>query len=166
MEEKKPESVLPQVVPPANENDISFQDIQDLDLEKFKEGMLRGIYATSTTLFQQAGFENKRLGSMREMIGFLESDLFTKEQFQKMTPKEKIQIYSIMTSNMSMSLGFLQDLHKNVAASLETLNNLQRIKSEKPAEKTTSNVDRVKLEGFKRMLESKIRERVDQKKNT
>jgi len=143
---------------------INLDDVKTLDVKKLREGLLQSIYLLEHCLFSQAGLEYNRIGMQRQLLGALESVLFTEEEIKRMDQVTKLRVYELQTKNLQMSLQFLQGLHKESTAGLETLNNIEKVKLDKPAAKAVSTIDRVKLDAIKQMVEQKIKLKIQEKK--
>jgi len=145
--------------------DISNTDIQSLNIDKLRETMVKNIYVVEAALFQQAGYEYKRLNKTRTLVSDLEKELFNEEALAQLTPDQKIKLYNNLTANMRGSLEFLSHLHDNVTSGIDTLNKIEKLKSEtdtvKKAEET--GVGTAALEDIKRMVMAKIKEKVTNK---
>lgn len=154
-------SVVPTTPTVVEEAKIETKDIQSLDIDKLRETMLKNIYVVEAALFEQAGFEYKRVNSIRALVSSLEKELFSDNALSMMTPDQKIKLYNNLTQNMGRSLDFLSMLHDNVTSGIDTLNKIEKLKTE------TDVVKRVEenagattaVEDIKRMILSQIKER-------
>lgn len=143
---------------------LAASDVENLDVEKLREGMLRGMMILEHCLYSQAGKEYTRIGAMRALMNSLESEIFKPEEIAKLEPGQKIQVYRLLTDNLNTSLTFLQTLHRDSATSLETVTSIEKIKSARPVDRVTTGVDRVKLEQIKKLVELRIKDKVNERK--
>jgi hypothetical protein len=144
---------------------ITQEDIQNLNVDKLKAGMLKNIYTLQFALFSQAGMEYNRISKFREALDKLEPMILNEEEFNKLDYFTKVKMYQMVSQNLNTSLQFLQGLHDNVATGLGTLNEIQKHKDEKPIERiATGEIDRVQLDQVKKLIENKIKQRIDEKK--
>lgn len=111
--------------------------IENLDLDELRDTMVKGIFTLEAALFSQAQFEYDRVGKLRDLIQQTEKELFSDDALKKLTPKEKIALYSTVLSNMKFSMDFLQNLHKNVAGGIDAVNQIEKLKKPKELDKPT-----------------------------
>jgi len=153
------------VVPEPKQTEIPALDpknIENLDPEALKETMLKGIYVLEAVLFSQASFECNRIGEVRELIKTLEAELLDKEKLKDLDPFLKIRLYRTLQDNMNTSLGFLQNLHQNIASGISALNHMEKAK----IDKETETLPEVESQAKKEMLfliREKIRQKVERK---
>lgn len=145
-------------------NRINKNDIENLDVTKLREAMLKSMYVLEHSLFGQAAKEHSRIVQMRDLMTMLEKEIFDKNTISKMEPVQKLQMYKLISYNMQTSLTFLKDLHSESSSALETLNNIEKTKANRPVEKLDTTVDRAKMESVKKMIENEIKLRLEQKK--
>lgn len=110
---------------------IDLDTLGDLDTKDLRKKMLQGIYLLEHVLFSQAGFEFKRIQKLRSLIGVVEAEIFDEAKFKLLSESEKLRLYRMMMSNMSQSLDFMSNLHKNVTLGVEAVNSIDRIKADK-----------------------------------
>lgn len=136
---------------------IDLDTLGDLDTADLRKKMLQGVYLLEHVLFSQAGFEFKRIQKLRNLIGQVESEIFDEAKFKQMSESEKLRLYRMMMANMSGSLEFMSNLHKNVTLGIEAVNSIDRIKADKgfmagaPEDEVKDEVD-----GIRAMLMEKI----------
>lgn len=137
-------------------------DIQDLNVDKLRETMVKNIYVVEAALFQQAGYEYKRINNIRSLVSTLEADLFDPVKLALLSPDQKIKLYNNLTQNMRGSLDFLSHLHDNVTSGIDTLNKIEKLKTDtSTAIKKTEEIPggTSALEDVKKMVLEKIKER-------
>lgn len=134
---------------------LKQEDIDTLDTDKLRRDMLRGMYALEAGLFSQVGFEFNRVEGLRDIITSIEEDIFSQD-IEEMGTAQKIAIYKLASNNLANSMNFLQTLHKNVTSGLDTINDLDRIKTAK-----VDDSDQVAIEKIKNLIMRKIKEKED-----
>lgn len=143
---------------PSLDWDLDPEAIENLDVNKLKKSMLKGIYTLEFALFSQAGFEYERITKMREYLHTIEESLFNKEALSKLDSKTKAVVYSTFSKNMGCSLNFLQDLHKNVASGLDAVSHIEKEKASqgsteiKSKDTTVSDAKKMILELIKKRV--------------
>lgn len=110
---------------------IDLDTLGDLDTADLRKKMLQGVYLLEHVLFSQAGFEFKRIQNLRKLIGDVEKEIFDEAKFKNLSESEKLRLYRMMMANMSQSLEFMSNLHKNVTLGIEAVNSIDRIKADK-----------------------------------
>ena len=113
-----PPQELPQPSVQLGIEALDPEAIKTLDLDKLRDSMTQGIYVLESVLFSQASFEFKRISKQRDLISKLETDLFSPEVFDKLSPDQKTGMYHTLQSSMGSSLKFLHNLHENVTSGL------------------------------------------------
>lgn len=137
-------------------------DITNLDVDKLREVMLKNVYVVEAALFQQAGYEYKRVNNIRGLVSDLERELFDPAVLAAMSPDQKIKLYNNLTSNMGKSLEFLSHLHANVTSGIDTLNKIEKLKTETNVKKTVELPGGgAALEEIKKLILDKIKEKVN-----
>lgn len=110
---------------------IDLDTLGDLDTSELRKKMLQGIYLLEHVLFSQAGYEFKRIQKMRGLITDIEADIFQDQKFKNMSESEKLRLYRMLMGNMSQSLEFMSNFHKNVTLGIEAVNSIDRMKADK-----------------------------------
>lgn len=137
------------------ELDINIQDVENLDAEKLKQNMLRGIYLLEAVLFSQASHEFNRIAKLRKLIKNVEDDVLDEENFKDLKPHQKIRLYQALLGNQGTSLQFLQDLHQNIASGLDAVSQIEK---NKPApEDTDSEFSDADVSEVKKLLQQHIK---------
>jgi len=127
--------------------DISLVDIKNLDIDRLKGEMVKGIYTLEAALFSQAGFEFERISRSRKLIKDIEDKLFTPEILDALTPQDKIKLLDLVNNNMDKSLQFLNRLHNNISTGLDSVKALEKEKMsrvKKTNVEASSQLDKVK----------------------
>lgn len=150
------------IVPPLSpqSNDITESDVLNLDTEKLKETMARGVYSMLAALSTQAKYENERIQKDRTLLDLIEKDVMTPEFINGLSDPDKLKLYGMLNNKMSGSLTFLLELHKNLAVSDAAYKNLETDKSIK-AKTSSSNTkkDTKALDQVKKLIMEKIKEK-------
>lgn len=129
---------------------IDLDTLGDLDTAELRKKMLQGIYLLEHVLFSQAGYEFKRIQKMRGLITDIEADIFQDQKFKNMSESEKLRLYRMLMGNMSQSLEFMSNFHKNVTLGIEAVNSIDRMKADKgliigaPEDKAHDEVDSIR----------------------
>lgn len=110
---------------------IDLDNLGDLDTGELRKKMLQGVYLLEHVLFSQAGYEFKRIEKLRGLIGLVEKEIFDESKFKQMSESEKLRLYRMMMANMTQSMEFMNNLHKNVTLGIEAVNSIDRIKADK-----------------------------------
>jgi hypothetical protein len=139
-----------------NENDIS-----NLNIDKLKDNIIKGIYVLESALFSQAQYEFNRVAKNRDLLKEIETQLFTKEILDQLPPDQKMRLYDIINKNMNTSLSFLQNLHSNVTSALEAVKSVEKEKY------NTNKEDDIKtdihLEKIKGLIKTMIISKIEKK---
>ena len=157
---KKPLQLVKQPATSFSIPSPSREDVENLDITKLRDTMLKGIYVLQSVLFSQAGYEFDRVQTLRGLIGNLEESLFSPEVLADLAPFAKIQLYELACKNMDRSLSFLQNQQKNITSGVETLHQLQEMKPKTMDPETDATADAA-LEQVKSLIARKIKEKVD-----
>lgn len=110
---------------------IDVKALENLNTDDLRKKMVTGIYLLEHCLFSQAGFEFGRVQSLRTHIRSLEQEIFKPEIMAKLTEGERLRLYRMCMNNMTNSLEFLSNLHKNVTLGIEAVNNIDRMKADR-----------------------------------
>ena len=149
---------VPEIV---EQNVLKIEDIENLNIGKLKDSMIRGVGYIQAALWTQAGFEYNRIGGMRSLVSKLEAEIINEDTLADLSTKDKIKLYGLVTHNMSASLNFLSNLHGNVTSGLDALSQVEKHKSSQiaPEESSKGTKDLV-LEQVRAIVASKIKEKV------
>lgn len=136
--------------------------VDQLDINQLRSYMVKSIHVLQFAQYGQAAFEFKRLNRIREILTILEDKLLDPKKVEELSPKDKISLYSTVSNNLRISLGFLNDLNKVTTTSIETVNNIERMKREtKPVSKNKdSDLSNKEKSLLMTALKDKIREKV------
>lgn len=142
-----------------------FQSLPDISPETLQQEMLKSIVLLESSLFSQAGQEHARIARNRELMKFLENELFSSKFFSLIAPRERVRLYEAVIESMKVSLNFLNDLHNNVAVGLDTVNQV-KILSELTSKNTENKekIDMTTQEGkeIKKMLLDILKEKTSE----
>ena len=103
---------------------ITQKDINELNVDKLQEVMLKSIYMLEAALFSQAATEHERIASLRDKLNTIEEDLHNSKD---LTDNQKIRFHETMTFAMRSSMGFMVKLHSSVADGLESISSLKTL---------------------------------------
>lgn len=146
------------LVKSGKEDDITEEDIENLNIDKLRSSINKGIYALEHALFTQTRFELNRLGMTREILTMIQDQLFTPEVIELLDPVSKMKLYNMLNQNMNSSLQFLQNLHNNLTDTIESTKRLEKEKSVQiPKDEFSQGND--KLDKIKEMILNKIKEK-------
>jgi hypothetical protein len=139
------------------ELDISLVDIKNLDIDRLRGEMVKGIYTLEAALFSQAGFEFNRIAKSRNLLKSIEDKLFTPKIMDDLPPDQLMKLYDLVNENMDKSLQFLNRLHNNITTGLDTVKALEKEKMSRI--KKTDQKSSVELDKVKQMIMAKINEK-------
>jgi len=134
---------------------VKRSDIRSLNTEKLRYHVLKGIYTLESALFHQAELEYNRIAQFRNLLSHVEEEIFHPNNFQTLSNENKIQAYNVLSKNMHSSLSFLQELHKNISHSMESLSQIEKAKP------TASNTNVEDLEGIKEIVRRKLQQKLN-----
>lgn len=144
---------------------MTKEDLDNVDVDKLKSAMIKGVYLVELLLFSQAQHEAARLGSTREVVDILFSSLYDTEKMANTaaeggyTIDTKLELLKLANDMNKDRLKFLGDLHRNVASGIETVKSLERIKPDQgPADQGPSRKRSVRE--AKRAIEDQMAARV------
>lgn len=145
--------------------DLLNSPVDQLDINQLRSYMVKSIHVLQFAQYGQAAFEFKRLTRIRDILTQLEDTLLNRDNVERLNTKEKINLYNTVSNNLRISLGFLNDLHKVTATSIDTVNNIERMKREtKPVSKDKdSDLSSKEKSLLLLQLKDKIREKAAEK---
>lgn len=116
---------------------LTRDDLDEVDTDKLKQAMVKGVYLVEALLFSQAEHEASRLESTREVMDVLTASLYDTDKMT-LTAQEggysldtKIDLLKLAADMNKDRLKFLGELHRNVATGMEAVKSLERMKPEK-----------------------------------
>jgi len=144
---------------------IAPEDLENLDTDKLKDGMYKGIYALEAALFGQAGFSFQRVQKLRKTLTQLETDILDPKELATFTKQERLAFYEQMNRTMSNEMRFLTKLHDSVTSGLEAVTSVEKHRTTKNLEPTTitSESDKDRITEAKSMIMEALKNKVTQK---
>jgi len=150
------------VVKPEPETPLSSTDVQELNLPKLRDAMLKGVYGLQAALWTQAGYEYQHIEKMRGVIDKIENGIFSEESLKELSLSGQVKLYSILSHNMTTSLQFMSNLHGNITTAIDSINQIEKMKME-VAPTSTGKKDNL-VEELKVLIANKIKEKVEKGK--
>lgn len=150
------------IVGETQDTGFDLGDIDNLDTEKLRDNMVRGIYMLEAALFSQATYEYRRIEKLRKTISTLEEQLLDSANREHLHIEDKMKLYSVLSGMMNRSFHFLQQLHQNVATGIETVNRIDAMKRTPKTLSDETSKD-TSVEEIKALIREKIKERIEQR---
>ena len=113
---------------------ISAEDLDNLDIEKLQEVMLKSVFIIEGSLFSQASMEHGRIQQVRKLLSEIEDSV----DLKNLDDSLKIRYHTTVARTLSDSLQFLTKLHSSVADGMDITNKMLATKKEKRKVKTTA----------------------------
>lgn len=142
---------------------VTKEEIENIDTAKLRKVMLQGTYILELFLFSQASAESQRVSNNRIILKDLEERLFSEETLSRLDGDDLLQLYKAVGTSLNNGLKFMQDLHKNVASSMETIKNIERISIQETNSLEDEPVSRKEVEAVRKMIKERIAQKVQEK---